>query len=265
MLPICSIYERRRSMFNLNLGLLHYLTNNFFSETWQYYITYIAFILVSMAAAYLLGSINTAIVISKLVYRDDIRRYGSGNAGLTNMLRTFGKRAAGLTLFGDMFKTALAIFIAGLLLGFGYNSGISLNDGYCYIAGLFAVVGHVFPVYYGFKGGKGVLVTSTMALILTPIPFAFLLIVFIAVVGVSKYVSLGSVTVAVLYPVVVTGYISLWFNARTPGIISLCTVLLAIFIVWCHRENLARISNKTERKISFKKKDKELTEESEDK
>ncbi len=250
-------------MFNLNSGLLYYLTNNVYTEEWQFYVSYTAFIIFSIAAAYLLGSVNTAIVISKLFYRDDIRRYGSGNAGLTNMLRTFGKRAAVMTLLGDMLKTALAVFIAGLLLGFNYKNGMSLNDGYCYMAGLFAVMGHVYPIYYGFKGGKGVLVTSTMALILTPIPFLILLAVFVLVVCLSKYVSLGSVIVAVLYPVIVNGYIGIFCGGKTPGIIALSTILLAIFIVYLHRENLARISNRTERKISFKKKDKELTDSSE--
>ena len=247
-------------MFNLNTGLLVYLTNNFLKETWQYWLLYIGFIVVGIAVAYLLGSINTAIVVSRVFYRDDIRRYGSGNAGLTNMLRTYGKGAAGMTLLGDMLKTAIAIFITGVLLGFNYNAGMSLNDGYCYMAGLFAVVGHVFPIYYGFKGGKGVLVTATMALILTPIPFLFLLLIFIIVVGLSKYVSLGSVTAAVLYPVIVNFYIKLLYGTGAPGILSLCTVLLAIFIVWCHRGNLQRISDRTERKISFKKKSKELAE-----
>jgi glycerol-3-phosphate acyltransferase PlsY len=141
--------------------------------------------------------------------------------------------------------------------------GISYHDGYCYVAGLFAVLGHVFPVYYGFKGGKGVLVTATTALILTPIPFIILLAIFVLVVYLSRYVSLGSVIVAVLYPVVLNGYINL-LGARSPGLISLCTVILAIFIVWCHRENLARISNRTERKISFKKKEADIAEETKD-
>ncbi len=245
-------------MYNLNFGLLHYLTNNVFTEEWQYYLCYIAFIIIGIAAAYLLGSINTAIIVSKIFYNDDIRKYGSGNAGMTNMLRTFGKKAAGMTLLGDMLKTAIAIFIMGILLGFGYYKGMSLNDGYCYIAGLFAVVGHVFPIYYGFKGGKGVLVTATMALILTPIPFLILLALFVLVVYLSRYVSLGSVVAAVLYPVITNGYIKIFLSGKTPGLIALCTILLAIFIVWCHRENLARISNRTERKISFTKKDKEL-------
>lgn len=251
-------------MFNLNLGLLKYLTDNFLTESWQYYALLITFVVVGIASSYLLGSINTAIVISKLFYHDDIRKYGSGNAGLTNMLRTYGKGAAGLTLLGDMLKTALAIFITGLLLGFHYNHGMSLDDGYCYMAGLFAVVGHVFPIYYGFKGGKGVLVTATMALILTPIPFLFLLLIFILVVAVSKYVSLGSVVAAVLYPVIVNGYIKIGFGGKSPAILALCTILLAIFIVWCHRGNLQRISDRTERKLSFKKKSKEPAEPAEE-
>jgi glycerol-3-phosphate acyltransferase PlsY len=128
------------------------------------------------------------------------------------------------------------------------------------MAGLFAVLGHVFPIFYGFKGGKGVLVTATMALILTPIPFVFLILVFCAIVAMSKYVSLGSVCVATLYPITVNFYVKLVFGGqKLPGIMALCTILLAIFIVWCHRHNLERISNRTERKISIggKKKNKD--------
>ena len=238
-------------------GLFGYLINGPITEDWVKYLIKILFVVAVIAISYLLGSINSAIVVSKIMYRDDIRTHGSGNAGLTNMLRTYGKKAAAFTLLGDMLKTALAIAVAGALLGIHYIGGINYDEGFCYMAGLFAVLGHVFPIYYGFKGGKGVLVTSTMALILTPIPFAILLLVFIGIVASSKYVSLGSVTVATLYPVIVNGYILLFFDG-TPAIIALCTIILAIFIVWCHRENLVRISNRTERKISFKKKDVEV-------
>ena len=234
-------------MFNLNEGLLLHL----FAEPPAYYIAFIAFIIITMVSAYLLGSVNSAIIISKLIYRDDIRTHGSGNPGLTNMLRTYGLKAAGLTLLGDMLKCALAIFIAGLFFGFHYIRGISDHDGYCYMAGLFAVVGHVFPVYYKFKGGKGVLATATMALILTPIPALILIALFALIVYTSRYVSLGSVSAAVLYPVVVNAYFKIALNGQTPGIISLSTIILAILIVWCHRENLRRISDRTERKISI--------------
>ena len=214
-----------------------------------WYATFIAIAIVS----YLLGSVNTAIIVSKTMYKDDIRKHGSGNGGLTNMHRTFGLKAAGLTLLGDMLKTALAIFVTGTLLGFFYTHGISGYIGYCYMSALFVVLGHIFPIYYGFKGGKGVLVTAVAALILTPIPFAILLLLFIAIVWVSGYISLGSVSAAVLYPVVISGYFNV-LGMPTEGITSLSTIIIAILIVWCHRENLKRISNRTERKFSFKKK-----------
>ena len=241
-----------------NTGLLSTFS---FSEKWQAYATQIAFIVLAIVVSYLLGSINSAIIVSKTLYRDDIRKYGSGNAGMTNMLRTYGLKAAGLTLLGDILKTVLAIVFTAFLFGFSYVRGISYNDGYCYMAGLFAVLGHVFPIYYGFRGGKGVLATAAMALVLTPIPFLILITLFVIIVYLSKYVSLGSVTVAVFYPVLVSAYIK-FLGLPTPGILMLCLIILAIFIVWCHRENLKRISNRTERKISIGgKKKKEENEE----
>lgn len=242
-------------MFNLNEGLLVYLFGNGKPvNTTAFYITYISFILVSLVSAYLLGSINSAIITSKLLYHDDIRKHGSGNPGLTNMFRTYGKGGAGLTLLGDVMKNAVAIFIAAVLFGFNYIKGISDSDGFCYVAGLFAIVGHMFPVYYKFKGGKGVLSTATVALILAPIPFLILFAIFAGIVAISKYVSLGSVSAAILLPVVVNAYFRIALSAQTPGMISLSTVIIAILIVWCHRGNLQRISDRTERKISFKKK-----------
>ena len=205
-----------------------------------------------MIIAYLLGSLNSAIIISRTVYKDDIKTKGSGNAGMTNMLRSFGARAALLTLVGDLLKTLLAVGIAGFIFGFTYIGGVSFSEP-CYLAGLFAVLGHIFPIYYKFCGGKGVLVTSAMALILTPPCFLFLLVIFVAIVAISKYVSLGSVSVAFLYPVVLTGYIRM-FGLEPFGIMTAVTALIAVIIVVCHRKNLERISNKTENKLSFKKK-----------
>ncbi len=243
----------------LNDGLLYHLLTrtDIITKEWHFPAFFFGFIALSAVAAYLLGSINSAIIISKAFYRDDIRKHGSGNAGLTNMLRTYGKGAAGLTLLGDMLKTALAVFIAGFLLGFNYNNGISVNQGYCYLAGLCAVIGHIFPIYYGFKGGKGVLSTATMALVITPVPFAILITLFIIIVAISKYVSLGSVCVASLYPIAVFACIRLFTDvAHVPVFLVICTVLLAITVVWCHRENLKRLANGTERKLSFGKKEK---------
>ena len=246
-------------MFNLNEGLLLHL----FAEPPAYYIAFIAFIIITMVSAYLLGSVNSAIIISKLIYRDDIRTHGSGNPGLTNMLRTYGKGGAGLTLLGDMLKTAVAIFISAVLFGFNYVGGVSTGEGFCYVAGLFSIIGHIFPVYYKFKGGKGVLSTATMVLILTPIPFLILFAIFAAIVAVSKYVSLGSVVSAILYPVMLHGYFMFVFSnadKSLPGLAALASVTVAILVVWCHRGNLQRISNRTERKLSFKKKNKDESE-----
>ena len=217
-------------------------------------ILYAACMLVTIAAAYLLGSVNSAIIVSKHLFGDDIRRHGSGNAGLTNMLRTYGGKAAVLTLIGDMLKAVLSIVIAGLLFGFCYVRGISVSDG-TFLAALFAAIGHIFPVYYKFKGGKGVLVTATAALVLSPIPFAILFLCFALVLTLTHYVSLSSVTVGVLYPVALYTYMKICFPAvPMPGLMSLSAITLAILIVYCHRENLKRIGNRTERTFSFRKK-----------
>ncbi len=235
-------------MFNLNEGLLAHL----FPDGMSPFVLFGSLFLV-LCASYLLGSINSAIIISRALYKEDIRTKGSGNGGMTNMLRSFGGKAALLTLFGDLGKTAVSVFLAGFVFGFNYVGGISVN-GFCYFAGLFAVLGHVFPIYYRFKGGKGVLVTSTMALILTPVPFLILFVIFVLIVYMSKYVSLGSVSVAVLYPVLLHGTFAVLFESAMPGLISLAAIILACLIVWCHRENLKRIGEGKESKLSFKKK-----------
>lgn len=249
-------------MFDLNNGLL-YSGILSFTEEWQASLAYLLSAVAVIVVSYLLGSVNSAIIISKTFYHDDIRNHGSGNAGLTNVNRTYGLKAAGLTLLGDMLKSLLSVLFAAFLFGFHYIDGISISE-FCYVAGLFAVLGHVFPIYYEFKGGKGVLSTATVALVLAPIPFALLFTLFVIIVAASKYVSLGSVCVATLFPVVVNGYIKAFLGGMPNGILSLSTVILAILVVWCHRENLKRISDRTERKLSFKKKDVEVKKDAED-
>lgn len=234
-------------LFNAQTGIYKGVSDT------EYYLFYFAFMLVMIAAAYLLGSLNSAIIVSRVMYGDDIRKHGSGNAGLTNTLRTYGKNAALLTLFGDIMKTVIAIVIGGVFFGFRYSAAISTSE-MCYVAGLFAVLGHIFPVYYKFKGGKGVLATSTMALVLSPFILLLLFVLFAAIVAMSKYVSLGSVSGAFLYPVLVHSYFRLIFGMPPRGLISLSSVILAVLIIWCHRENLKRIGERTERKLSFKKK-----------
>ena len=242
-------------MFDINAGGLFgmwFPTDMLSGEFFTNYVFWLMLVGVAVIS-YLLGSINSAIIISGVLYRDDIRKHGSGNAGMTNMQRTYGNGAAGLTLLGDLLKTVIAICIAGVCFGFGYINGISVN-GYGYIAGLFAVIGHVFPIYYGFKGGKGVLATATMALVLTPWIFLILFALFVLIVRLSRYISLGSVSTAVLYPVVVNGAFAIMFSQKPPLLIVLPTILLAILIVICHFGNLQRISDRTERKFYLGKK-----------
>ena len=215
------------------------------------------------AIAYFLGSINSAIIVSKVFFGEDVRTKGSGNAGTTNVLRNYGKKAAIFTLLGDMLKTALSILVAGIVFGFNYVGGISVSE-MCYISGLFSVIGHVFPVYYKFRGGKGVLSTATMALILSPIVALILIVIFVGIVAFTKFVSLGSCIAVILYPVVLNGYFAVLAGGAKPmPLMVLSAILLAILIVWCHRSNLARISRGEENKLSFGKKKDEPAEEPE--
>lgn len=233
---------------NLNEGLLIYL----YGGSVPLYVSVLALVGV-VFAAYLLGSINSAITVSRVFFGEDVRTKGSGNAGTTNVLRNYGKKAALFTLLGDMLKTAISILIAGIVFGFGYAAAISVSAP-CYLAGLFSVIGHVFPVYYGFRGGKGVLSTATVVLILAPIVAAILIAAFVGIVAFTKFVSLGSVTGCILFPIVLNGYFVVVFDVVAPFVLAMTSVILAILIVWCHRANLARISRGEESKLSFSKK-----------
>ena len=237
-------------------GLINLLIDKYeiCGRSTEFYLLALGFVLISIVVSYLMGSISSAIIVSNAMYGEDVRTHGSGNAGLTNMLRTYGKGAAALTLLGDMLKTAVSIIITALLFGFSYKNGISVS-GMCYLSGTCAVLGHVYPVFYGFKGGKGVLVTATMALILCPAIFAALLTLFIIIVIISGFVSLGSITVAALFPVAVCLY-SYFLGGALPPLTVICTVFLGAFVVWCHRANIKRLASGTEKKISIGKKEK---------
>ncbi|MDD4772190.1 MAG: glycerol-3-phosphate 1-O-acyltransferase PlsY [Eubacteriales bacterium] len=194
--------------------------------------------------AYLLGSLNFGVIISKLGFGDDIRTHGSGNAGMTNMLRTYGKSAAMFTLLGDALKAVISV-LAGHMIG---------GETGAYIAGLGCILGHVFPVYFGFKGGKGVAVTAAMVLCLDPIVFAILFVVFALIVFFTKYISLGSVMCMMIYPLVL-------YRISGGGFHVIIAIIIAALIIFLHRGNMNRLRLGTENKISFKKKtDKKKTE-----
>lgn len=201
-----------------------------------------ASVAVIIIAAYLLGSLNFAIIISGKKYRQDIRDYGSNNAGMTNMMRTYGKAAAGLTLLGDALKAVVSALIGYILLG---QIG-------AYIAGLFCILGHVFPIYYKFKGGKGVVTAAVTILMCNPIVFLILFVLFVIIVLATKYISLGSVMCMLLYPIVLDRTDRFFSGADgSPGVIF--AVLMTVLIVFKHWTNIKRLLNGTESKFSFKK------------
>ncbi len=197
--------------------------------------------------SYLLGSINPAIIISKKLYGDDIRTHGSGNAGMTNVMRTYGKKMAIITFLGDFLKAVIASLLGRAFFGI-------LG---AYIAGFFCFLGHLFPCFYKFKGGKGVVTTCAMILMTNWIVFLILLVIFILIVAVTKYISLGSVIGIMFYPIVldrissiVTGYFTFQWIA------TILVFAIMLLTLWKHRENLKRISKGTENKFTFKVKDK---------
>lgn len=189
--------------------------------------------------AYLLGSINTAIIVSKKIYGYDIREYGSGNAGMTNMFRTFGKKAGFITLGGDAAKSIIALVIAYFLGG----------DTAQYVAGFFVILGHIFPIYYHFKGGKGVIAGAMTVLFIDPIIFIALIILFGLMFAATRIISASSITAAFFYPLVVFA-----FNKSDPSMTYiLFSILIAMLIIAMHKDNIIRLKNGEEKKFEIKK------------
>ena len=214
----------------------------------------ILFVFLCVAVPYLLGSFNTAVFVSKRIYKQDIRECGSGNAGLTNMHRVYGAKAAVTVLVGDILKMLLSLVFSWILFGAHFGPlGFSMSS-FAYLAGLSCIVGHVFPVAYGFKGGKGVLCTAVMVLVLSPVVFAVAMAVFFLVVLITRYVSLASMTAGLLYPLILNRVTVMCGYAGTDGIVSLVSVIVGLLILYCHRGNIRRLLDKTEPKFTFHKK-----------
>lgn len=194
--------------------------------------------------SYLLGSINFSIILSRLFQKEDIRDSGSGNAGSTNMLRTYGKGLAALTIIGDIAKVALAIGIAFLILGTEFNSDeqIFIKS----LAGFFCVLGHIYPLYFKFKGGKGVATCAGMVLLIDWRICLILFVIFCITVAVSKMVSLGSVTIAFVYPILIAVFY------KSPAL-TIIAIIFALIVIFKHKSNIKKILNGTESKISSKK------------
>lgn len=194
-------------------------------------------------AAYLIGSVSFAVIVSRVGAQDDVRRHGSGNAGMTNILRNYGKKMAAFTALGDFGKGIVAVAVGRMIFTL---AGITVLDG-GYIAGFFVVLGHLFPLYFGFKGGKGVLVGAVMLAFFDWRVFVIAFALFILSVVLTKWISLGSILGAVSFP------ITTWLFYRDP-VLTAMAFGMAAAVVFMHRSNIGRILHGTENKFSFKSK-----------
>ena len=191
--------------------------------------------------SYLLGNINGAILTSKYLMHDDVRKHGSGNAGLTNYFRTYGGFLSLLVILVDVLKCVVACAIAQWLLP---ESAMHAKM----TAGLVCIVGHSYPVFAGFKGGKGILCGAATGLMLDLRIFAIIMTVFILAVAFTRFVSLGSVLAAMTFAVCVLAFY--WGD----WVLCVLAVIAAGFVVFRHRGNVVRLIKGTESKLTFHKK-----------
>ena len=211
-----------------------------------------AYIIVALVA-YLLGSISFSVIISKKMAGFDVREKGSGNAGATNMLRSVGKKGAIFTLIGDCLKGVVAILFAIIVGKIAKNTDKALL---VQLAGIAVVLGHTFPIFFGFKGGKGV-ATSLGVILMSNWQIGLICLVFALVLMVlTKMVSLGSCAAAVLFPVL-TLFINTNYTVLSEGksgkVYLIYSILLAVIVLFNHRSNIKRILNGTENKVGSKK------------
>ncbi|MBO5478969.1 MAG: glycerol-3-phosphate 1-O-acyltransferase PlsY [Clostridia bacterium] len=208
----------------------------------------VAYYIVMAIVAYAIGSISFSVIFSKKMAGFDVREKGSGNAGSTNVLRTVGKKAAALTLICDILKGIIAILIAVLL-----SNIVKELDGalLVQIAAVAVVIGHTFPIFFGFKGGKGV-ATSLGVLLLINWQIGLICLVFaLVIMALTRMVSAGSVLAAILFPVLTLFIGQDYFIV--PGNYFIFSVIMALIVAFNHRSNIKRILSGTENKLSFKK------------
>ncbi len=213
-------------------------------------------LLISGVAAYLLGSLNFGIIVTKLIVGEDIREKGSGNAGATNVLRSHGKGLALLTTLGDLGKCFAAVLLARLV--FFPAFGCEAFAGYgAYIAGFCCIIGHLYPLYFGFRGGKGVMTTFGMMLVLDWQIALVCLGLFIVLMLIWRMVSLGSIMAAALLPIATFVKMKYIAPVETTEELIFCTVmtvLIGAILIVKHKANIKRIMNGTEHKFGSKKK-----------
>ncbi|MBO4355244.1 MAG: glycerol-3-phosphate 1-O-acyltransferase PlsY [Clostridia bacterium] len=204
---------------------------------------YISAIVVCAILSYLIGSLSFSIIISRKMFGDDIRNHGSSNAGATNMLRTYGKKAAALTFLGDFMKAVVAVLGTRLLCGF---------DAAC-VACLFCAIGHAFPCWFKFKGGKCAAVLCASILCIDIWTFLICMTIFTVILLFTKYVSLASIFSAFMGPIVFYNSVKLNSAAGHGSYGVVCVFLACMLLIFLHRENIKRLRNGTESKIGSSK------------
>lgn len=237
----------------------------------DFFTSNIVLLIIIAVIGYLLGSVNSAVLITRAVMKNaDIRTMGSGNAGFTNVLRSVGKGPAIFTITFDFIKGVLSA-VAGSILVYSFvtASNPQLLAEYArygaYIGGLFCILGHMFPVYFGFKGGKGVVTSAALMAVVDIRVFALVLLTFLIVFLIKKIISLASLVCAVLFPVY-TYYFAYVFDylgsLNTEYPISMDYVmittgfamLIGLLVIIMHRKNIGRLIRGEEKKITSKKK-----------
>lgn len=193
--------------------------------------------------SYLLGSISFSYLMGRLVAGIDIRHHGSGNAGATNTLRLLGVGPALVVLLLDLFKGSLAVVMA---------KGVSSDPLWAVLAGLAAVIGHNWPIFFGFKGGKGVATTIGVVAVLFLSPALVAGIIAIVIIGLFRYVSLGSLVFVLLLPVAIVLF-NQWGWGEYPTAFLYGSIALALLVWWRHRANIVRLVKGTENKLGGKR------------
>ena len=201
------------------------------------------YIIISIIA-YFIGSISFSVIFSRKFAGFDVREKGSGNAGSTNVLRTVGKRTAALTLVCDILKGVIAIFVAIITSKIWKDIDVTVLK---YLTGFFAILGHTFPIFFEFRGGKGV-ATALGVLITLNWKIGLICLIFaIIIIAVTKMVSVGSLLAAILYPILTV------FMGEAKILAIVISLAIALLVIFNHRTNIKRLKNGTENKISFKK------------
>jgi glycerol-3-phosphate acyltransferase PlsY len=203
--------------------------------------------LLIIIGSYLLGSVPTGVVLARLMGKQDIRTAGSGNIGATNATRLLGKKFGAFTFLGDMLKGFVPVLTAGFLLAGNNALQVQFTTAAC---GLAAFLGHLYPLYLRFKGGKGVATACGVMLALEPITIPFLLLIFIAVAAISRFVSLASLSSAFMLPMLLLAINALIHPV--PLAVMTMGFMMAIFVFLKHGANIQRLLQGTENRIGSK-------------